>query len=334
MRALVLGGTRFVGPFAVRRLAADGHDVAIFHRGETKADLPATVKHVHGDFGRFGEHLDALRAFAPDVVVDLVPFVDKAGHGVAHFADVAERAVVLSSGDVYRAFARLLGSEPGEPDPVPLTEESPLRAGPSPDLAADVDYDNLEVERALGLVELPVTILRLAVVYGPGDPYNRLGGYVGRMDDRREAIVLEERVARWRWSREYVENVAAAIAAVVGDARAAGRVYNVAPKSTSTEEQWVRAIADVVGWRGEVVRVPSEVLPDAMRLGIDPRQDIVMDSLRIRRELGFEPPISLEDGLRRTVEWARRTPIAAPDYAAEDAALASMRAGSVRAGLV
>ena len=284
------------------------------------------MKHVHGDFGRFGEHLDALRAFSPDVVVDLVPFVDKAGHGVAHFGDVAERAVVLSSGDVYRAFARLLGSEPGDPDPVPLSEDSPLRAGPSPDLPADVDYDNLEVERALCSGEPPVTVLRLAVVYGPGDPYNRLGGYVRRMDDRREAIVLEERAASWRWSREYVANVAAAIAAVVADPRSAGRVYNVAPKSTLSEEQWVRAIADVVGWRGEIVRVPSDVLPDAMRLAIDTRQDIVMDSSRIRRELGFVAPVSLDDGLRRTVAWARRRPVAAPDYAAEDAALASARA--------
>jgi nucleoside-diphosphate-sugar epimerase len=73
------------------------------------------------------------------------------------------------------------------------------------------------------------------------------------------------------------------------------------------------------------VRMPSEVLPDAMRLGIDVRQEIVMDSLRIRRELGFEPPVGLAEGLRRTVEWTRRTPVVAPDYAAEDAALAKVR---------
>jgi nucleoside-diphosphate-sugar epimerase len=145
------------------------------------------------------------------------------------------------------------------------------------------------------------------------------------MDDRREAIVLEEPVACWRWSREYVENVAAAIAAVVADERSAGRVYNVAPTTALTEEQWVRAIAEAAGWRGEIVRVPSEVLPDALRLGIDARQDLVMDSSRIHRELGFVAPVSLEDGLRRTVAWARRTPLPAPDYAAEDAALASVR---------
>ena len=324
MRVLVLGGTRFIGPFAVRRLVADGHELAIFHRGETEPELPPAVEHVHGDFSHFGEHVDALRALAPDIVVDLVPFMDKAGHGVAHFADVAERAVVLSSGDVYRAFARLLRSEPGQPDPVPLTEESPLRAGPSPDLAADVDYDNLDVERALRSAELPVTVLRLAVVYGPGDPYNRLGDYVRRMDDRRPAIVLEKGMAGWRWSREYVANVAAAIAAVVAEPRSAGRTYNVAPESSLTEEQWIRAIAAVAGWDGVIAQVPSEVLPDSMRLGIDARQDIELDASRIRRELAFESHVSLEDGLRRTVEWARTVPIPAPDYATEDTALATL----------
>ncbi len=37
------------------------------------------------------------------------------------------RVVAISSVDVYRAFARLIGTEPDEPDPTPLTEDSPTR---------------------------------------------------------------------------------------------------------------------------------------------------------------------------------------------------------------
>jgi nucleoside-diphosphate-sugar epimerase len=184
MRVLVLGGTRFVGPFALRALVEAGHDVTIFHRGHTEPDLPQSIRHVHGDFAAFGDHVDELRALAPEVVVDTVPYIDKAGHGVGHFVDVAERTVVLTSGDVYRAFARLLGSEPGPPDPVPLVEDSPLRTLPSPDRGAEIDYDNLEVEGAVEALARPVTVLRLAVVYGPGDPQRRLHGYLRRMDDR------------------------------------------------------------------------------------------------------------------------------------------------------
>src|SRR5512133_1729314 len=105
MRVLVLGGTRFVGPAAVQALVDAGHAVTVFHRGRTEPDLPRAVAHVHGDFASFGSHLSELRSIEPEVVVDTVPYIDKGGHGVAHFADFAERALVLTSGDVYRAFA-------------------------------------------------------------------------------------------------------------------------------------------------------------------------------------------------------------------------------------
>jgi nucleoside-diphosphate-sugar epimerase len=321
VRVLLLGGTRFVGPFAVRELVRAGHDVVVFHRGEAEPELPAAVRHVHGDFRSFADHVERLRALAPNVVVDTVAYLDKAGQGVGHFSGVAERAVVLTSGDVYRAFARLLRSEPGRPDPIPLNEDAPLRAGPSPDLGSDIDVDNVDVERAVLASDLPVTVLRLAVVYGPGDPHNRLGSYVRRMDDQRPALVLEEPLADWRRSREYVGNVAGAILAAVVDPRAAGRIYNVAPERTLTEEEWIRAIADVVGWPGEIVRVPTMDLPEAMRASIDFRQELVMDSTRIHAELGFAPTVPLRDGLRAAIESARTTPLAPTEYVVEDAIL-------------
>lgn len=74
------------------------------------------------------------------------------------FRGIAARAVVISSSDVYRAFGRLWRTEPGPPDPVPLTEESPLRERLSPDGLA---YDKTGVEEELaGDGDLPVTILR------------------------------------------------------------------------------------------------------------------------------------------------------------------------------
>jgi nucleoside-diphosphate-sugar epimerase len=90
VRVLLLGGTRFVGPFAVRELVRAGHDVVVFHRGEAEPELPAAVRHVHGDFRSFADHVERLRALAPNVVVDTVPYLDKAGQGVGHFSGVAE----------------------------------------------------------------------------------------------------------------------------------------------------------------------------------------------------------------------------------------------------
>ena len=44
MRVLILGGTRFIGPVIAKALAAQGHSVAVFHRGVSQAILPAGVE--------------------------------------------------------------------------------------------------------------------------------------------------------------------------------------------------------------------------------------------------------------------------------------------------
>jgi len=48
MRILVLGGTKFVGRHIVERALLLGHEVAVFHRGQSGADLP-DVRHIFGD---------------------------------------------------------------------------------------------------------------------------------------------------------------------------------------------------------------------------------------------------------------------------------------------
>lgn len=175
----------------------------------------------------------------------------------------------------------------------------------------------------------PGTVLRLPAVYGPGDRQRRLFSYLKRMDDRRPAILLSEGQARWRWSRGYVENVAAAIALAVVDERAAGRIYNVAEPEALPEAEWVQQIGQAAGWSGQVVTVPEDRLPLALRSDYRWEQDWFVDSARIRRELDYTEAIPLDDALRRTVEWERAHPPAEIDpaqfdYAAEDAVLAAL----------
>lgn len=188
--------------------------------------LPPSVLHVHGSFESFSLHLHELRDFAPDVVIDTVPYRDKQGQGISHFVGVAVRAVVVTSGDVYRAFGRIWGTEPGRPDAVPLTEESPLRSKPSPDLDETIDDDNVEVERMVAEIDLPTTIVRASVIFGPNDPLHRLHRYLKRMDDGRPAIRSSSRRPR---------------------RRPAGKTYNVGPARTLTEREWVAALAEAHG---------------------------------------------------------------------------------------
>lgn len=329
MRILILGGTKFVGPHVVRGLASRGHDLAIFHRGETETDLPSSVRHVHGDFNAFADQVEALRGLSPEVVLDMVPFREEDARRLRSFQGVARRVVAISSGDVYRAFGRIWRTEPGPPDAVPLTEDSPLREKLS---NAGLDYNKTAVEREIsGDPYLPATILRLPATHGPGDPQHRLFKYLKRMDDGRPAILLDEALAKWQWSRGYVEDVAHAIVLAVMDDRAARRTYNVADTVAFTEAEWVRQIGNVQGWQGEVIAAPSAQLPTGLRIpALDLSQQYVVDSTRIRRELGYAEITSTEQALARTIEWERANPPEKVDpeqfdYAAEDAVLARLK---------
>jgi nucleoside-diphosphate-sugar epimerase len=334
-RVLVLGGTRFIGPHVVRALVEDGHRVAVFHRGTTAARLPEGVGHIHGDLAELGPHAAAFRRFAPDAVVHGYAMTPRhAEEAVRAFAGRTGRLVVLSSADVYRARNRLLGVEPGPPDPVPLAEDAPLRAVHYPyrgDRAPDdpmYDYDKILVERiAMEADALPATVLRLPFVYGPGDPQHRLFDYLRRMDAGRPALAIDAGLAGWRCTRAYVENVARAVALAVVHPRAAGRTYNVGEAETFTEAEWVRRVGDAAGWGGDVVPVPAGALP-GHPAGIDWTHHLVQDTTRMREELGYAPAVPLDAWLSRTVAWTRAHPPEPPppaDLAAEDAALA--RAG-------
>jgi nucleoside-diphosphate-sugar epimerase len=166
-------------------------------------------------------------------------------------------------------------------------------------------YDKIPVERlVLADPELPATVLRLPMTYGPGDPGHRLSAYLKRMDEKRPAIRLDAGLARWKPPRGYVENVAAAIALAAEDHRAAGRVYNVSDPVSVSEADWVRRIAEVTGWAGEILAIPEGRIPVPYHFD----QDLETDSRRIREELGFAEAVILRDALERTIAWERTNP--------------------------
>jgi nucleoside-diphosphate-sugar epimerase len=76
MRILVVGGTGFSGPHVVRRLLDMGHEIALFHRGRTEADSPGDVHHIQGDRARLPDYAGELRGFAPEIVLDMIPFTE------------------------------------------------------------------------------------------------------------------------------------------------------------------------------------------------------------------------------------------------------------------
>lgn len=337
LRILIIGGTGFSGPHVVRRLIDIGHQTALFHRGETEADLPKGVKHILGDRRNLTDFADQLKRFAPQVVLDMIPTTEWDARGImSTFKSVAQRVIAVSSQDVYLAYGRLIGIEPGAPEPVPLTEDSPLRRKlyPYRDQAKpgdrQYDYEKILVEQLfMGDPELPGTTLRFPMVYGPRDHQHRLFQYLKRMDDNRPAILLEQGMADWRWTKGYVENIAAAIVLAVTDQNATGRIYNLGEEETLCEADWVRAIGAAAGWKGKVVTAPRQRLPEHLRSNINTDQHLVVDTTRIREELGYREPVSRREALRRTIDWEREHPPeefdpSMFDYAAEDALLAEL----------
>ena len=321
MRILVIGGTNFMGPLVVRSLSEHGHEITVFHRGQTRTDLPRGVREILGDRRPLAESAAELRRFAPEVVLDMIPAIEQDAREVmSAFRGVASRVIAISSQDVYRAFGRVNGKESGPIDAVPITEDSPLRENLYPyrneiprkrddPRRWEDDYDKILVERVVMCDrDLPGTVLRLPMVYGPGDYQHRLFRYLKRMDDRRPVILLDEAEAQWRWTHGYVENVADAIALAVTDERAAGRIYNVGEPFTLTMVEWISKIGQAAGWQGRIVLVPRGRLSEPLRWGINAEQDIVVDSSRIRKELGYVERVGLDEALRRTIAWERMHP--------------------------
>jgi len=335
MRIIVIGGTGFIGLWVVRRLLSDGHVVALFHRGRTAADLPPGVAHIHGERQNLPAVISDFRRFAPEVVLDMFPYTKQDAELVVQtFRGVAGRVVGISSMDVYRAYGRFCRLEEGPPEVKPFAEDAPLRSRLYPYRAKahqpsdpTYDYEKILVEQALmGDTQLPGTILRLPQVYGAGDWQHRLFEFLKRMIDRRPIILLEERRARWRWTRGYVENVATAIALAVTDDRASGRIYNVGDPEAFTELDWVKRIAQTVGWTGTIRVVPGALLPKHLALPYDWQHHLVADTTRIRQELQYADRVSVEEALRKTVAWETADPprqidASQFDYRAEDATI-------------
>ena len=339
MRILLIGATGFIGRYATRELVGLGHQVTVFHRGITAA--PGGMNEIIGDRNDLGAHAGKFRLFRPDVVVD---FVLSDGRQAKVLMETVRgltgRVVALSSGDVYRACGILHGFEAGPLQPVPLTEESEVRTslhvyGPETLVQLRAvfpwlgdEYDKIPVEREImSDPDLPGTVLRLPMVYGPGDPLHRLFSYVKRMDDKRPAILLQEDAAKWRGPRGYVENVAAAITLATLSSVAAGRIYNVAGPETLSEAEWVRRIGRAANWNGSVIPLSSDAIPAHLRVPYRNEQHWEMSGARIRTELGFKEPVDFATALERTIAWERANPPQQIDpkqfdYAAEDAVLA------------
>lgn len=340
MKILAIGGTGFIGPSAVAQLQRAGHSVTVFHRGNVKA--PDGASELIGDRRELDQHRPAFAREKFDVVVDFILSSERQVRQLMDtFRGIAGRVVALSSMDVYRAWGVFYGFEPGDLEPMPIDESAAVRTQRQtypPEVLKglqqalpwlDDDYDKVPVERAiLGDHELPGSVVRLPMVYGPGDFKHRFHTFLNPMDDRRPHILFADDVAAMRSPRGYVENVAAGIALVAMSAATAGRIYNVGEAKTFSELTWAEKIAKVTSWPGDFIVLPHDQAPPHLHWPGNTAQHLVVSTERIRKDLNYREPVAADEAIQRTIAWERANRIESPstqlNYQAEDRALAKL----------
>ncbi|ASO21794.1 2'-hydroxyisoflavone reductase [Actinoalloteichus hoggarensis] len=171
-KALVLGGTEFLGIHLVTELIDDGWEVTLFNRGVTNPDLFASSARLRGDRD---SDVTALAGHEWDVVYDLTAsHPEQITRSAEHLAGHCGHYVFISTISVYDGFP-----EPG------ITEDAPLATieGPVP---AEVDGDSYGAlkalcERRVAALFESHTIVRPAIIAGPHDPSDRFTYWVSRL---------------------------------------------------------------------------------------------------------------------------------------------------------
>ena len=173
MRALVIGGTRFVGAAIVDELVARGVETTIFSRGKTNPDRFAELDRVRGDRA---SDLDRLGGRRFDAVFDSSGYLPEVvGVSAARFAGADTFYVFVSSASVYARSAAARLDETAEL----------VAVDPSLPLSADENYGAAKAlcEQALAAaLGDRLAVLRAGLVAGPGDYTDRFPYWVARLE--------------------------------------------------------------------------------------------------------------------------------------------------------
>ena len=299
MNVLIIGGTGLISTGITRQADAAGHDVTVFTRGETDAELPGSVDHITGD----RTDRDALERARDDCllgcVIDMVGFeptdIETA---IGVFAGHVDQYVFCSTVDVYH--------RPVETMPIRerAAREPPVSEYGSNKAACE---DRLfEAYRADGF---PATILRPWHTYGEGGGLlDTLSSetYVDRLRRGKPIVVHGDGTSVWAPCHR--DDVAAAFVAAIGNHEAIGEAYHVTATEPMTWNQYhCRAAAALDAPEPELVHIPTDALREAVPDRVDPLLDhfqfsTVFDTTKAERDLGFRQTVSWEEGVERTVD--------------------------------
>jgi len=190
----------------------------------------------------------------------------------------------ISTDEVY-------GDLPLERKDLFFTEETPLHAS-SPYSASKASADLL-VQAYHRTYGLPATISRCSNNYGPYHFPEKLIPLmiINALNDKPLPVYGKgENVRDWL----YVEDHCSAVDRIIHDGRI-GEVYNIGGNNERSNLEVVRAILRVLNKPESLIEYVADRPGHDMRYAIDPR--------KIKAELGWEPAVTFDEGMKMTVKW-------------------------------
>ncbi len=307
MKLLVTGGAGFIGSNFVRWWARErpGDTVvaydALTYAGNRESLRDVRHEFVHGDIGDLAFAEETMRGHAIDVVVNFAAeshnsyaitnpgiFFRTNVVGTQTLCEAARRAGIarfhhVSTCEVYGDLALDATS--------PFTETSPY-APRTPYNASKAGGDHA-VRAYYETFDLPITITNCANNYGPYQfPEKVIPLFATRAIDDQSIPLYASTKNRREWI--HVDDHCRAIARILDDGRV-GETYHVGTGEERSIEEIADAVLSALGKPDSL----KTIVPD--RPGHDRRY--LLDAAKIRAELGWEPQVGFETGLRETVEW-------------------------------
>jgi len=303
VRILVTGGAGFIGSHVADRYVALGHEVAVLDNLSTGQRANLNPKCRFYEMSLMDPRLEeTVLQFAPEVISHHAAQVN-VRRSVEDPVFDAEMNV-LGSIRLFQAAAKAHcgkliyissgGACYGDPERIPANEETPVR--PLCPYGASKYAAEKYLELFGSLYGMRTTILRYANVYGPRQDPHGEAGVVAVFSQLLLAGRSPQIFGDGSKTRDYVfvQDIveANALALAGGD----GRIYNVGTGRQVTDDEVYRTIRDALAAKAEAVH--TDFRKGEVR-------HIALDASRLRRELGWKPMVSFEEGMAKTAAWYR-----------------------------
>ena len=311
-KVLVTGAGGFIGSYLVGALVERGAEVRAFVRYNSRGDpgllrmLDArkteSIELVAGDL----RDEDAVRAAVKgcEVVFHLGALIS-IPYSYKHPAEVVstnimgtfnvliacrdsgvERLVHTSTSEVY-----------GTARVAPIGEDHPLQ-GQSPYSASKIGADKL-AESFSCAYDLPVVTVRPFNTYGPGQSGRAVIPTIITQELCRDVVQLGNLEATRDFT--FIEDTVAGFIQAAENQNSLGEVFNLGTGEEIAIGELARRIIKIIG---------SQAAIETKTLRLRPRKSEVMrlvsDNTRARELLGWQPRVSLEDGLLLTIDWVKK----------------------------